>query len=746
MSAPAKVEALLAEHVESAESASQISDGRSDVYELTGGSGRSYTVKLYPHAPAGGAIGALEAVAYQRLSGSSAVRHCYASGADFIITDYIEGTPLADAVLADAVDMSAATDQLLSYLRACFAVAVQGYGEPDAMLRGSHQSFSDFLRAYLERVQGRIDDLPTRLSRELHPHLSALVESLDSRTDELDGVVPRFVPVDLNLANFLVTSTGRLVVLDLKTFWLADPLLALGEWTAHTYGSPAHAAMLARWGPLSPQELRRVRFYALLATLDVELFVAEASGDPQTVAPWGNVAPLGHLAAVHAQFLSADAPLADVLLTAVPQLGSGWSAKPRGGGRWEPPERTAQRLETVRGRAGITRVAEITNLDRTGVHVFQATRPDAEAATDTFTVFSGRGATAMHARVAAIAEGIERFCGERAQFDPTRIVTGTFEDAEKAHPVVGLEQFNLPADRDYDATTRLEWVPGTDLFTGAQVLVPACAVFYPYSAPAGVAAPMRYFTTGFGAGNTLLEAVTHGLAEVIERDAAALNRILRNNPAVPIASIDSAAARTQVAVLLDAGLKVVVRSITTRDVDIPSFSVICEETSEQDSMYLSGGYGSHPDKEIALVRAVQEAAASRVGTISGAREDLTKFRARAEDSRTLHDKFSYWFDTDFAVEYGDLPSYPEPTLLDDLARMSSAVDGAGLSCVLFVDLSHPELQLFVVKVLVPRVERYSFRMTCVGERARRMYREQHGRELPLPPIHEGLASRPQRAG
>lgn len=56
--------------------------------------------------------------------------------------------------------------------------------------------------------------------------------------------------------------------------------------------------------------------------------------------------------------------------------------------------------------------------------------------------------------------------------------------------------------------------------------IPAANVCYPYNFRKHKY-PLRNYTTGLAAGNTYLEALFHGLCEVIERDAAAMNIIFK---------------------------------------------------------------------------------------------------------------------------------------------------------------------------------------------------------------------------
>ena len=75
-----------------------------------------------------------------------------------------------------------------------------------------------------------------------------------------------------------------------------------------------------------------------------------------------------------------------------------------------PLEETLKRIEPKVPAAGITRVADITNLDRIGIPVFSCIRPTAEDGA--ITVYNGKGATVEESRISAIMEGIERYSAE----------------------------------------------------------------------------------------------------------------------------------------------------------------------------------------------------------------------------------------------------------------------------------------------------------------------------------------------
>lgn len=78
--------------------------------------------------------------------------------------------------------------------------------------------------------------------------------------------------------------------------------------------------------------------------------------------------------------------------------------------RTRSPEETYEIVHPLISQAGITRVADITGLDRIGIPIFSCIRPG--AADGAISVYNGKGATEMAARVSAIMEGLERYSAE----------------------------------------------------------------------------------------------------------------------------------------------------------------------------------------------------------------------------------------------------------------------------------------------------------------------------------------------
>ncbi|MGB3944684.1 MAG: YcaO-like family protein, partial [Methanothrix sp.] len=177
------------------------------------------------------------------------------------------------------------------------------------------------------------------------------------------------------------------------------------------------------------------------------------------------------------------------------------------------PEETLERIAPKMEIAGITRVAEITDLDRIGIPVFSSIRPSADKGA--ISVYNGKGATPAEARVSAMMEGIERYS---AEVHDRKLRIETFSNLKSETLALDPRSLALPAEADPQMA--IPWISGYDLMGEEEVMVPASGVFHPL--PKEYPQLFRTNTNGLASGNVLEEAVFHGLSEVIERDAWSL--------------------------------------------------------------------------------------------------------------------------------------------------------------------------------------------------------------------------------
>ncbi len=253
--------------------------------------------------------------------------------------------------------------------------------------------------------------------------------------------------------------------------------------------------------------------------------------------------------------------------------------------------RSSTRLPALARHFGVTRLARVTGLDRTGVEVVAAVRPFGHV----LQVSQGKGRSLEQARWSALGEAAELAAAETV--DPSRLIWRADDDGP-----------------------RVAWVEGEDLATKAITLVPAQAVFCP---PAGDVwlGPMmtRWSSNGLGFHPTSRSrAVTHGVLELIERHVLA--------QALPSGWTPRVATRRLVAPPpLARRLALHGFAAFLFDLSVPSSAPVAGALLfdlQGGPVPLTAGYACRRHFAAAAEAALLEAAQSRLTEIHGAREDV----------------------------------------------------------------------------------------------------------------------------
>ncbi|WP_242361534.1 YcaO-like family protein [Anaeromyxobacter sp. SG17] len=283
---------------------------------------------------------------------------------------------------------------------------------------------------------------------------------------------------------------------------------------------------------------------------------------------------------------------------------------------------------------GVTRIARLTGLDRTGVEVASAVRPGAHV----LQVTNGKGDTFERAAQGALLEAAELWAAERAEVEAWGAATDLAAHHGEA-AVVRPEALAPERTEPGASELRLAWRIGQDLLGGAPALVPACAVHCP---PAGGpllgAAVVPWTSNGMGAHEDRAAALLHALLEAVERDLLA--RALPEGfteEAVTARLLDrSSLARAAPRAAALAG-RLEARGFQVHLLDasaaadgptLPCAAALVADV-EHGAVPLAAGYACRLEPDEALHAALLEAAQSRATEIHGAREDVALGDRRA---------------------------------------------------------------------------------------------------------------------
>ena len=350
---------------------------------------------------------------------------------------------------------------------------------------------------------------------------------------------------------------------------------------------------------------------------------------------------------------------------------------------------TWRRFAPAAKRAGITRIAELTGLDTLGIPVFAAIRPMGRS----LSTQQGKGLTREAARVSALMESLETWTAEQVR----PALRGSYRALAKRRRVVDVRRLPRPRGR-LDLDARWDWVEGVELVSGEPILVPAEAVTLDTTFRKPPVFDVS--SNGLASGNVLVEAIVHGLCEVIERDAEAA---WRRGGGERRLVLDSLPDRALVDTIVASGARVIVWDLESR-VGLCAIGCAIVEDPREPAWRALGvyqGFGAHADPAIAIARALTEAAQTRVTYIAGGRDDFFPADyARATDRELLAEMWASLPDGD-PVMFDELPSYPARSLGDELEQLIALVRAAGFDEVIAVDLTHPSLRVPVAKVIVP---------------------------------------------
>src|SRR5262249_52328756 len=191
-------------------------------------------------------------------------------------------------------------------------------------------------------------------------------------------------------------------------------------------------------------------------------------------------------------------------------------------------------------------------------------------------------------------------------------------------------------------------------------------------------------TNGRAAGNHILEAISSGICEVVERDAEALwlhaDDAARQARRIDLDSIDDERSRAVLEKYRRGQMAVEVWD-TTSDIGIPSFRchIYEAEDNPNDAQGTFFGAGCHPSRSIALLRPRPEAAKPRLTYISGSRDDIERQDYRRPGDETPAERHRRMGPHIPPLRRFDAAASQDlPTLNDDLQWELTRLQAAGL--------------------------------------------------------------------
>ena len=380
------------------------------------------------------------------------------------------------------------------------------------------------------------------------------------------------------------------------------------------------------------------------------------------------------------------------------------------------PKKTIENTKNKLKTAGITRIADITDLDRIGLPIYTAIRPTAEDGA--VSIYGGKGISKDHAKASAMMEGFERYSAEMQESDNTTIAN--LDEISKKGNYIDPKSLNLgqKLEKQDLSELNLEWNLAQDIISGDEYYVPSNAVYHPYTHDNSIDGLFKSNTNGLASGNVLEEAILHGMFEVIERDAWSIFELTHKNYAqIDLDTIESDIINDTVDKFESEGIKIKLMDFTA-DIKVPTIAASADDTILKDAGLLTLGMGTHLDPEVAILRALTEVAQSRATQINGAREDTVRadFAREAGYERMKRINKYYFREEDEKISLADIENKATTSITEDIEIVKDELVSNDIGKILYTDLTRPELGISVVRVIIPEMELYALDQTRAGYR------------------------------
>jgi YcaO-like protein with predicted kinase domain len=354
-------------------------------------------------------------------------------------------------------------------------------------------------------------------------------------------------------------------------------------------------------------------------------------------------------------------------------------------------------VEHVARCIGVSRLADVTGLDRVGLPVVAAIRPLSRNLTVTF----GKGLTRANARMSAVMEAAELYFSERP---PSPLIKAAFGELARD---TAIDPARLGQIEPGDVTRHsFNWIQGRLLDSNRPILVPWEVVSMDYSVAARKQKRVLNFgATGLAADFAEDRAVLHGLLETIERDAHnSWNHASDDHRAhtlIDLRSVRSPEVLSLMDRIRSANLELLVWDMTSR-AGVPCYlAEVFDLAASTPTAYVQGAAASL-SAGIAIQKAIAEALQVRLTYISGGRDDLEH---RDYGSRYDHVVANrYWVKNNVTalkrVEALDETHFACEQALPEIIRR---LENAGCHSVIIVPFTDEKDPLKVVKIIAPRL-------------------------------------------
>lgn len=356
-------------------------------------------------------------------------------------------------------------------------------------------------------------------------------------------------------------------------------------------------------------------------------------------------------------------------------------------------------------KMGITRIANITGLDQIGIPVYICCRPNSKG----LSLSQGKGITHDDAKISAYMEAVETYHAENLD---EKTIRASLKEMGNRN-ICDVKKLPIKFSKGLSLDTTLRWIKAVDVFSEKEKWVPLEMVDLDYTIPQPE--DFGFFdasSNGLASGNTVDEAIIHGTLEIVERDAKsywnALSDTEQLSTKLSIETIQGTYASLLINKLNKAPIDFGLWEITSSN-GIPTFlcRIIPNVCWSLSGIRAATGMGTHLNKEIALIRAITEAAQSRLTFISGARDDISYASYKKYHDPELYKQWKCILNQKGQNDYRKIPDFRAKSHIQAKDLIFEKTLKENIGEVLFVDITKEDIGIPVVRMVASGAQGYS---------------------------------------
>jgi len=330
----------------------------------------------------------------------------------------------------------------------------------------------------------------------------------------------------------------------------------------------------------------------------------------------------------------------------------------------------------------------------------------------------GKGSTPEQARASACMELAERFSFFSFMKNPDNFLYDTYANVKKeGYPLLSLETLLQSVHDETTSPETLEklianipiqWIWATNLTRQEEVLIPF-SWFY----------AINEFN-GPSAGNTIEEAISQGLCEVVERHVSAVVSYDKlKTPLIDLSSVKDPIARELIAKFTTNSIEVYLNDFSL-DTGIPTVAAMAIDRSTfPESSEIVYTAGTTPHAEKALIRALTE-----VAQLAGDFNSNANYVASGLPKPASMEEMDYITHPGKSITIDEMADLADENIRVEIENCLKSLADRDMD-FFAIDVTHPQLQIPAVYTIIPGAHfRERSRISNVGLFAAKLIAEQ----------------------